>query len=147
MIRKKQTVILDLNHLLSLGIKKQASLIHLEPFDDKILIRFRINSELVEIGELDTVKLEDIRDELLSMAGLDIFDHKPQNGSVTTKIDKTKVRLDIQTLPVINGEKISIALLNLDQKLPSLSELGFWGQNLKLLKEIGSCSRGMKVGS
>lgn len=145
MIRRKQAVILDLNHLLSLGIKKQASLIHLEPFDDKILIRFRINSKLIEIGELDTVKLEDIRDELLSMAGLDIFDHKPQNGSVTTKIDKTKVRLDIQTLPVINGEKISIALLNLDQKLPNLSELGFWGQNLKLLKEVDSCSRGMII--
>ena len=79
------------------------------------------------------------------MAGLDIFDHKPQNGSVTTKIDKTKVRLDIQTLPVINGEKISIALLNLDQKLPNLSELGFWGQNLKLLKEVDSCSRGIII--
>ncbi len=113
------------NSLLEQGIQNRASDLHLEPTENDIRVRYRIDGVL---HELDTVPGH-VQSALISrlkiMSGLDITERRvPQNGRLTVDLGQRSVDLRTATLPTVWGEKVVLRILDtgsIDLRLGSLS--------------------------
>lgn len=120
------------------GIASKASDIHVEPEEDLITIRFRIDGVLVKVTSLDyeTYNLLLSRIKLLSGLKLNIKT-QAQNGRFSVKIGETEFEIRTSTLPGNNGESIVMRLLDPNSLTIPLTALGIPEKLLqKLLKEI-----------
>ncbi|MFA9399269.1 MAG: GspE/PulE family protein [Clostridiaceae bacterium] len=118
------------NSILEYAIQKRASDIHIEPFKNDTLIRFRINGDLEEICDLPSKYHSIVVGRIKVMSGINIAEKRfPQDGKAEFYKDEF-YDLRIATLPTIYGEKIVIRLLQRDSKLINLMNLGFEDENI-----------------
>jgi len=123
------------NIILTDSIKKQASDIHLEPYEKDLRVRFRIDGVLYEIMH-PPMKLKDaIISRLKIMAKLDISEKRlPQDGRIKIKMkiqDKIKeMDYRVSVLPTLFGEKIVMRLLDKDNLVLDMTLLGFEPESL-----------------
>jgi len=120
------------------AIAERASDIHLEPFKDKIILRYRIDGKLYEIPPPAKHLQLPIVSRIKILAKLDIAEKRlPQDGAFTVKTEGRILDLRISTLPTVHGEKVVMRLLKKTGGIPDLPELGLRGTALKnLLPEI-----------
>jgi len=117
------------------ALQQRASDIHVEPFQQRLRIRYRIDGVLKEIASLEIALLAPMTSRLKIMAGLDIAEkRKPQDGRISFRAtgDGGSGRdIDIRTsvLPASHGETIVMRLLDKERGLMSLEGLGFEGQD------------------
>jgi len=117
------------------ALASRASDIHVEPFQHRVRIRFRVDGVLKEIASLEHTLLAPITSRLKIMAGLDIAEkRKPQDGRISfqaTGEGGQKRDIDIRTsvLPGSHGETIVMRLLDKERGLMSLQALGFEGHD------------------
>src|SRR5690554_2941065 len=102
-----------INAILSQAVREQASDIHLEPFEDRVSVRFRIDGVLSEIlspkAELAPVLVA----RLKVMARLDIAEKRlPQDGRITVRLAGHAVDIRVSTIPAAHGERIVLRLLD-----------------------------------
>lgn len=125
------------NSIIKQGIKSKASDVHIEPFEDKVRVRFRIDGELQEIMSPAKSTHSAIVTRVKIMGKMNIAERRiPQDGRVETTIDGREVDLRISILPTVFGEKIVIRLLDRSSFLLSKKQLGFNDVNLKRFEEI-----------
>jgi type IV pilus assembly protein PilB len=123
------------NIIMTDSIKKDASDIHLEPYEKDLRVRFRIDGVLYEIMH-PPLKLKDaITSRLKIMAKLDISEKRlPQDGRIKVKIKiQGKVReMDyrVSVLPTLFGEKIVMRLLDKENLVLDMTKLGFEPESL-----------------
>lgn len=132
------------NIILAGAITAGASDIHVEPEDEKILLRYRIDGILHDIAELS----KDIYNQLMSriklIAGLKInITEKPQDGRITVNIEGKEIDLRISTLPAAYGESVVMRLLGTGTTKLIITELGFREREEKLLLEMIKNPTGM----
>ena len=131
------------------ALQQRASDIHIEPFQRRLRIRYRIDGVLKEIASLEMGLLAPVTSRLKIMAGLDIAEkRKPQDGRISFRAhdpNGTSREIDIRTsvLPSSHGETIVMRLLDKERGLMSLEALGFEGHDRERFRSIISRPNGI----
>lgn len=121
--------------ILEYGVKSRASDIHLEPQEDRVRVRYRIDGILYERLSLPLGVSEAVISRVKILSGLKIDEHRiPQDGRFNFKVATQEVDLRVSTLPTVFGEKIVMRLLRKSGGVPTLSELGLNGTSLRSLE-------------
>ncbi|MBN2057112.1 type II/IV secretion system protein [bacterium] len=116
---------------------QRASDIHLEPLEDKILMKFRIDGVIHEISMLDKRIHPRLVSRLRVMSNLAIYEKGvPQDGRLTTKIMGTSYEVRISIMPTLHGEKTVIRLFGQEEMRFSLDQLGMNSMMLEQLTEV-----------
>ncbi|WP_202906821.1 GspE/PulE family protein [Abyssisolibacter fermentans] len=119
------------NSIIRQAIKARASDIHIEPFESRVRIRFRIDGNLQEIMTPSKSTHSAIITRIKIMANMDIAEKRlPQDGRVEIKQGDTDVDLRISILPTVFGEKIVIRLLDRNNFIKSKYDLGLSHNNI-----------------
>ncbi len=130
--------------ILEYAIKSRASDVHIEPLEDRVRVRYRIDGILYDKLSLPL----NVRDSLVSrikiLAELKIDEHRiPQDGRLNFTMKEEEVNLRISTLPTVYGEKIAMRILRKTGGIPTLPELGLTGVSLKNLETATLRSHGI----
>ncbi len=120
------------SHIIRQAIQDRASDVHLEPEEDGLRIRYRMDGVLSEIVRVPKVNQAEIVSRVKIMADMDISEKRlPQDGSIRAKLTDKNVDLRVSTLPCIWGEKIVIRVLDKSALTLSLKDVGFDDELLK----------------
>ncbi|MDQ7005107.1 MAG: type II secretion system ATPase GspE [Ghiorsea sp.] len=118
-------VIRLVNTLLSQALKDRASDIHIEPFENSVLVRFRIDGVLHSIVSPPKRVQTAMASRIKVMAGLDIAEKRhPQDGRFRVKVAGREVDVRVSVLPTAHGERVVLRLLDRSQTLLTLKDLG-----------------------
>ncbi len=123
--------------LISLALDMRSSDIHIEPEDNTIRIRYRIDGVLRQIVEYPHNIHPAVVSRIKIMSNLKIDEQRiPQDGraTVTTK-DGREMDLRVSTLPTVRGEKVVMRIQDKSRKIPTFEELGIQGHSLKYFEE------------
>ncbi len=129
--------------LMKHAILQRASDIHIEPSEKEVIVRFRIDGILYDAMILPTASSSGIVARIKVLSNLRLDEHRlPQDGRFRVDTEDYKYSVRVSVLPVYNGEKIVMRLLQENVKGQSLEELGFNGKALEkvrnnLLKPTG----------
>jgi type IV pilus assembly protein PilB len=117
------------------AINEGASDIHIEPFKDKISLRYRIDCKLYEIPPPAKHLHLAIISRIKILGKLDIAEKRlPQDGAILVKIENRPIDLRVSTVPTIHGEKVVLRILDRSQIVLDLNQLGFEGRQLELMR-------------
>lgn len=115
--------------ILEYAVKSGASDIHIEPYENKTRIRYRIDGILAEKFPLPITIHNSIVARIKILANMPIDEkRKPLDGKFKVEFGDRKTDLRVSTIPTVNGEKVVIRLLKADQETLTLDKLGLWGQ-------------------
>ena len=118
------------NGLIEQAIDNRASDLHIEPRDDDLRVRFRIDGVLHEVDTVPRAVQSALISRLKIMSGVDITERRvPQNGRITVELNGRKVDLRTATLPTVWGEKIVLRVLDTGGIDLELKRLGFTDAN------------------
>jgi len=117
--------------ILEYAVKSRATDIHIEPRADIVQVRYRIDGILHETMTLPKAVLDTVISHIKNLADLNIEASKtPQEGRFVFKLPDRSLILRVSTLPVVDGEKIVMRLLDVNTHPLSLEELGLEGEGL-----------------
>jgi len=138
-------VIKLVNLILTDAIKKKASDIHIEPFEDEFRIRYRIDGVLYEVMKPPFKLKNAVTSRVKIMSKLDIAERRlPQDGRIKLKVSKDQdMEYRVSVLPSIHGEKIVLRLLDKSNLQLDMTKLGFEPQQLKVFKDSIDAPFGM----
>lgn len=126
------------------AIDERASDIHIEPFDNKLSLRYRIDGALVDIPPPAPHLHMPIVSRIKILAKLDIAEKRlPQDGALSAKLENRKVDIRVSTVPTVWGEKVVMRILDKDAVPLSLTNLGFLPKQVEQLKKALSSPYGM----
>ncbi|MFW6278620.1 MAG: GspE/PulE family protein [Bacillota bacterium] len=132
------------NMIINESIKLGASDIHIEPQEDEVRVRYRVDGVLQEGMSAPKHSQAALISRLKIVANLDITKRRiPQDGRVTISKKGMEIDMRVSTLPTINGEKVVIRLLNKDEKLMDINNLGFSATNYKKFAQLISQPHGI----
>ena len=130
--------------LIRQAIDEKASDIHIEPFKDKLEIRYRIDGVLYQIPPPAPHLHLPIVSRIKILAKMDIAEKRlPQDGGISAKLEDRTVDLRISTLPTVWGEKVVMRLLDKGAVKLELSSLGFDAKQLTLIRKALEASYGL----
>ena len=116
--------------LLEYAIFEKASDIHIEPQEKEVMVRYRIDGVLHDVMTLPKVIQSALIARIKVISNLKIDEHRlPQDGRFKLEKDSYKISFRVSTIPVFDGEKVVIRLLDESAKALSLEELGFIHRN------------------
>lgn len=122
------------NLLIEYAVKSGASDIHIEPREDYVLIRYRVDGVLRDANKLPKKVIGALISRIKILANLKIDEHRaPQDGRFKILVSGQAYALRVSTLPVMDGEKVVMRILNESSKALSLEELGYWGYSLETI--------------
>lgn len=125
------------NTIILQAYKSKASDIHIEPYENYLRVRIRIDGELRELMSQDMSMHAAITTRIKIMCKLNISEKRiPQDGRVETIIDGNSIDMRISVLPTVYGEKIVIRLLDRDGLALKKDQLGFSEKNLEKLNKM-----------
>ncbi len=120
------------NIIIEYGIKAGASDIHIEPRESFVVVRYRIDGMLREANKLPRKLLGALVSRIKILSNLKIDEHRaPQDGRFKVEVNGQVFALRVSTLPILDGEKVVMRILNESTKASDFTELGFWGEALK----------------
>ena len=112
--------------ILNTSICKNASDIHIEPFEDDVIIRIRVDGQLNQILTLDMDSYSSLSTVIKLDSGMNITEKRlPQDGRIDIQIEDYTVDIRVSTMPTIYGEKIVLRILNRQSLIKNKSDLGF----------------------
>ena len=114
------------NNLVQQAYIRQASDIHIEPFENDVLVRMRIDGDLIEVMRLAPNTLASVISRIKILSGMNIAEKRiPQDGRFDYTNDDFKVDLRVSTIPTMYGEKCVMRLLNTGgESLLTFEQLG-----------------------
>jgi type IV pilus assembly protein PilB len=125
-----------LSTILEYAIMSRASDIHIEPLDNSLKIRCRIDGMLREVMQLPKTIEPALVSRIKILSNLKIDEHRvPQDGQFTVKITNKEVDLRIAISPVIWGEQVVIRLLDKSGNTFDLEEMGYAGRALRAIRK------------
>ncbi len=130
-------VIRLVNTLISQALKERASDIHIEPFENNVLVRFRIDGVLHTIVYPPKGVQAALTSRIKVMAGLDIAEKRhPQDGRFRVRIAGREVDVRVSLLPTAYGERVVMRLLDRGAKILTLTQLGMSDKQLQSMREV-----------
>jgi len=132
------------NMVIYQAIKNKVSDIHIEPYEKKLIIRYRQDGVLFEALSPPKKMQGAITSRIKVMSDLDIAERrKPQDGKFQLKVDGRQVDFRVSVLPVIHGEKVVMRLLDSSNLTLNLDMLGFEEKALNDFRHAINCPYGM----
>lgn len=133
-----------INLLLESAIRSHASDVHIEPREGFVQIRYRIDGVLKEVNRLPHNVQMALISRIKILSNLKIDERRiPQDGRFKIKVGGKQYALRVSTLPVSDGEKIVMRILDESNQAVSLESLGYWGQPLKSINMALTEANGM----
>ena len=124
-----------INGVISQAIKNRASDIHFEPYEDKIIIRYRVDGILREVLSQDSKISSVLISRIKIISGLDISERRlPQDGRVSLSLGDKSVDVRVSTLPSSYGERVVLRLLDKQSAQINIDDLGLPEQILSNYK-------------
>ena len=137
-------VIRLVNQMLGRALESRASDIHIEPFENQLKVRYRIDGILHEVDPPSRQLKAAIVSRIKILAQLNIAERRlPQDGRIKTRIAGKDVDLRIATIPTLYGESVVIRLLERSQIFSDLDSLGFPPDVLRSFNEMITKPHGM----
>ncbi len=119
-------VIKLVNYLLFAAVQEGASDIHIEPDDGSLRVRYRVDGRLYQKMAPPIKMLPAVVSRIKIMAKLDISERRvPQDGGITIRISKRPVDLRVSTMPGKFGEKVVIRIIDKNNAMTGLHQIGF----------------------
>ena len=126
------------------AIDERASDIHIEPYKDRINLRYRIDGALYEIPPPARHLHLPIVSRIKILAKLDIAEKRlPQDGAIIVKLEERAVDLRISTIPTVWGEKVVMRILDQSAVPLDLAQLGFDAKQLELIRKAIKTPHGL----
>ncbi len=126
-----------LNSLIEQAIRERASDIHIEPYEKKARIRFRIDGSLKEISQLDLRIIPALTTRVKILGSMNIAERRrPQDGRANYKLDDKEYDLRISSVPTAYGEKTVMRLTDKSGFVKSIENLGFFPEDRNAYNEI-----------
>lgn len=134
------------NIIVEYAVRSRASDIHIEPRENIVQIRYRIDGVLRETMTLPKPILPAVVSRIKILANLKIDEHRvPQDGRFKFTLGSKTVALRVSTLPIMDGEKVVMRLLDESSKALTLEELGFEGRALEVINNSLHKPHGMTL--
>jgi type IV pilus assembly protein PilB len=130
-------VIKLVNYCIFNAVKEGASDVHIEPGDNILRVRYRIDGRLTERLRPPFQMHAAVASRIKIMAGLDISERRlPQDGGIHVMMDKRPIDLRVSTMPGKHGEKVVIRVIDNDKASLNLEKLGFGYETLKQWRRL-----------
>jgi len=143
-ISENSPIAQTVNLLLEYAIKSGASDIHIEPREDFVQVRYRIDGVLKEVNKLPRNVQGALVSRIKILSNLKIDERRvPQDGRFKIKVSGKQYALRVSTLPIADGEKIVMRILDESNQAVALDSLGYWGLSLSTLKDAMAQPNGM----
>ena len=141
---KKAPIVKLVDLMLAQALKKRSSDIHIEPEEDCLRIRYRIDGSLYDIFKLPKVNQNAILARVKIISNLDITESRmPQDGRFKVKFEGREVDFRVSSLPTTFGQKFVLRALDKSNLSIGLDQLGFSEQPLAIFKEAVNKPFGM----
>jgi type II secretory ATPase GspE/PulE/Tfp pilus assembly ATPase PilB-like protein len=138
------TIVTYCNELLKIAVAMRSSDMHLEPREDGLLPRYRVDGQLRAGGVIPKELQPPIISRFKVLANLDITENRmPQDGRFRATIGGRIFDFRVSSLPSIHGEKVVMRLLDRSSLVTDLTQLGFTAESHVVFKEMLSRSYGM----
>ena len=135
-IANKPPIIKLMNTILFEALKIRASDIHLQPYNDRMQVRYRIDGILYDAKTVPKKFQDAIVSRVKVMGKMDIAERRlPQDGRTTIKVGDGEVDVRISSVPTSQGERIVFRLLDKTARLYTLDEIGLGTQDLELMHQ------------
>ncbi len=132
------------DHLLQRAVDERASDIHIEERAGDVRVRFRVDGVLEEVLELPHGARRAVLSRIKVMAGMDIsVRRRPQDGAIPLDIEGRHLTLRVSTLPVEDGEKAVVRILDPREAPPELAALGLGGHDLERVRALIKGNQGV----
>ncbi|MGD9898162.1 MAG: ATPase, T2SS/T4P/T4SS family [Calditrichaceae bacterium] len=132
------------NQILSEAVREDASDIHIEPKEEDVVVRLRIDGVLRNLLEVPRSLHAQLISRIKIISNLDIAEtRKPQDGKSKIKIDNAEIDLRVSILPTNFGEKVVIRILDKRKTAMSFEKLGIHGYNRDRLEDCFGFKQGM----
>ncbi|MCB9061859.1 MAG: type II secretion system ATPase GspE [Halobacteriovoraceae bacterium] len=137
-------VIRFVNSIIFRAVKEKASDIHIEPYEKETVYRFRINGVMQEVLRQPLKTHAAVSSRVKVMAKLDIAEKRlPQDGRIKLKIAGKDIDIRLSTVPIQNGERIVMRILEKSNTILQLEKLGFQGDVLDNLDDLSKRKHGV----
>jgi len=124
-VAARAPVIKLVNSLLFEAVKRRASDVHVQPTEDRLMVRLRVDGVLYDVFEPPKALQEEVISRIKVMGGMNIAERRlAQDGRATVQVGDRVIDLRIATLPTSFGERAVIRLLDKSARLYRLGELG-----------------------
>ena len=138
------TILVD--YILQQGALQQASDIHIVPYREFVLVRFRVDGILTDIAKIGPHLREQVTNRLKVLSRVVIFVHdRPQDGRLDLKVGDRDVDLRVAFMPTMHGERVVMRILDRGESGYGLETLGFTPEQLRLFKDIVQRPQGMVI--
>ena len=126
------------------GVKARASDIHIEPQEDRVRIRYRIDGTLQDMMSVPVSTHRALISRVKILGGMNIADHfRPQDGQFSTKAKGRDIDVRVATAPTVHGERATLRLLDKTMATLGLSELGMLPDSLAKFESMLKVPYGM----
>ena len=126
-----------LNRLISTAVDRGASDIHLEPLEDQVRVRFRIDGVLHTVEVLAKDTQAGLTSRVKILARLNIAEQRlPQDGRIRVPVRGRDIDLRISTTPVLHGESVALRILDRQEIPLDLEALGFFKKDAQRLQDM-----------
>ena len=135
---EKLPIVEIVNEIIIDATKNRASDIHIDPFNDVLKIRIRIDGTLIDYATVPNDYKKNLVTRIKIIAGMNITENRlPQDGAIKTSLNGIPLDMRVSSLPTNNGEKIVIRILDYSMSIQGLEQLGFTKDNFeKIMKMI-----------
>lgn len=125
------------NEMIIDAINKKASDIHFDPTEDYLNVRIRIDGELLEYAKVPAFVKKNLLTRIKIISGMNITESRlPQDGAIKNLSDQIDLDLRVSSLPIVDGEKIVIRILNYTMSSAGLENLGLSEKNLAKINKL-----------
>ncbi len=124
------------NLIIEYAIKSGASDIHIEPREGHVIVRYRVDGVLKEANKLPKKVHSALVSRIKILSNLKIDERRvPQDGRFKIQVGEGVYALRVSTLPITDGEKVVMRILDESTKAATLEELGYWGKSLDTINQ------------
>ena len=132
------------NEMIIDAINKKASDIHFDPTENELNVRIRIDGELLEYAKVPNFVKKNLLTRIKIISGMNITESRlPQDGAIKNLSDQVDLDLRVSSLPIVDGEKIVIRILNYRMSSAGLEALGLSPKNLEKIKKLIAMPNGI----
>jgi type IV pilus assembly protein PilB len=143
-VKQDAPVVQIVDLIIAQGAEERASDVHIEPQQDHLRVRFRIDGVLHDATRLPATLAAPISSRVKLLANLDIVDRRhSQDGQIQTTVDGRPLDIRVGTIETIWGEKVVLRLLERSRSILSLDTLGFSAASLRTFRTLVQSPYGM----
>ncbi len=141
---EREPVVKLVNSLLFEAVTTQASDVHIQPDEQQVLVRYRIDGILHDVHSIPKALQNEVLSRIKVIGQMNIAEKRlSQDGRATVEVGNRSIDLRLASMPTNHGERIVIRLLEKDSRIETLSQLGMSDDHVTRLRQLIQYEHGM----